>query len=224
MCVLDSVRAGATIENSIGRYVLIATCPDTVGVVAAVTGCLARHEMLITEAQHFLDPVTNSSILRVVFSPNSAVAENMESLRSDFASVADRFAMNWQIHDASKKPRMLVAVSKAKHCLNSLLRRWETGTLPIDVVGVVSNHEDCRRLAEWHGLTFYYLPIEQGGKQRQESLLLDLIDDLEIDLFVMARHMQVLSHEACEKLAGRAINIHHLFLPSFRGARPYHQA
>ena len=162
MCALDTVRVGARIENSTDRYVLIATCPDTVGVVAAVTGTLARHDMLITEAQHFLDPVTNSSILRVVFSPNTAAAEKMECLRSDFSSVAAGFAMDWRIHDALQKPRVLVAVSKAKHCLNSLLHRWETGTLPIDVVGVVSNNEGCRRLTEWHGLRFYYLPIEPG--------------------------------------------------------------
>jgi len=119
---------------------------------------------------------------------------------------------------------VLVAVSKQSHCLKSLLHRWEVGTLPVDIVGVVSNHETQRRLVEWHGLPFHHLPIEPGRKEEQEEKLLALFARLEADLLVLARYMQILSENACRELAGRAINIHHSFLPGFKGAKPYHQA
>lgn len=132
--------------------------------------------------------------------------------------------MNWRIHAAEKRLRVVVAVSKQGHCLKSLLHRWEVGTLPVDIAAVVSNHETQRRLVEWHGLPFHYLPIEPGRKEEQEAKLLALVTELDADLLVLARYMQILTDKACRELAGRAINIHHSFLPGFKGAQPYHQA
>lgn len=205
-------------------YVLTLSCPDGVGIVAAVTSDLARHGALVTEAQHFREPVSNSSILRIVFESGSAVEIDIERWASDFAAVAERFRMIWKVRAADTRKRVLVAVSKQGHCLKSLLHRWEVGTLPVDIVGVVSNHETQRRLVEWHELPFHYLPIEPRGKAAQEQQMLTLFRQLNADLLVLARYMQILSSDLCRALAGRAINIHHSFLPGFKGARPYHQA
>jgi formyltetrahydrofolate deformylase len=145
-------------------------------------------------------------------------------LIEQFRPVAERFAMDWSVHPAERRCRVLVAVSQAGHCLNALLHRWSIGTLPVEVVGVVSNHTDQQRLVEWYGLPFHHLPIEAGRKAGQEAQLLDLVEDSGAELFVLARYMQILSEDACARLAGRCINIHHSFLPGFKGARPYHQA
>jgi formyltetrahydrofolate deformylase len=206
------------------KFILTLSCPDTTGIVAAVTNELARHGALITEAQHYHEPLVNSTILRIAFETGGLSPLDMERLARDFLAVATRFGMTWKIHDAAERLRVLVAVSKQGHCLNSLLHRWEVGTLPIDIVGVVSNHETQRRLVEWHGLPFRYLPIDAGGKEAQEEKLLALFEHLKADLLVLARYMQILTDKACRKLAGRAINIHHSFLPGFKGAKPYHQA
>jgi formyltetrahydrofolate deformylase len=205
-------------------FVLTLSCPDAVGIVAAVTGFLAGHEALITEAQHFRDPPSNSTILRIVFKAGGALPLDIDRISHAFGEVASRFNMKWHIHDLAERLRVLVAVSKQGHCLKSLLHRWEVGTLHINIVGVVSNHEEQRRLVEWHNLPFHYLPIEQGRKEEQEHRLLALFDELEAELLVLARYMQILTSRACQKLAGRVINIHHSFLPGFKGARPYHQA
>lgn len=205
-------------------YILTLSCPDGVGIVAAVTSDLAQHGALITEAQHFREPITNRSILRIVFEAGGTAPLDIDQLTRDFAIVAERFRMKWKIRDAAARQRVLVAVSKQGHCLKSLLHRWEVGTLPIDIVGVVSNHETQRRLVEWYGLPFHYLPIEPRGKVAQEQRMLSLFRDLDGELLVLARYMQILSSELCRELAGRAINIHHSFLPGFKGARPYHQA
>ena len=212
-------------DTTFGRsFILTLSCPDTVGIVAAATSELAAHAALITEAHHYREPVSESSILRIVFEAGFAVPLDMERLRSHFAAVARPFGMTWQIHDAAAKLRVLVAVSKQGHCLNSLLHRWEVWTLPIEIVGVVSNHETQRRLVEWHGLPFHYLPIEPGRKEEQEAKLLTLFRELKAEVLVLARYMQILTERACRELAGRAINIHHSFLPGFKGAKPYHQA
>jgi formyltetrahydrofolate deformylase len=205
-------------------YILTLSCPDGIGIVAAVTNNLAQHCALVTEAQHFREPVSNSSILRIVFESGGAVPINIEHWARDFTKVAERFCMMWKIRAAATRKRVLVAVSKQGHCLKSLLHRWEVGTLPVDIVGVVSNHETQRRLVEWQGLPFHYLPIEPYGQAAQEQQMLSLFRELNADLLVLARYMQILSSELCRELAGRAINIHHSFLPGFKGARPYHQA
>nr|WP_298718987.1 formyltetrahydrofolate deformylase [uncultured Steroidobacter sp.] len=205
-------------------YILTLSCPDGVGIVAAVTNELAQHGALVTEAQHFREPVSNSTILRIVFETGETAPLDIQKLTRDFEKVAERFRMTWTIQDAAARQRVLVAVSKQGHCLKSLLHRWEVGTLPVDIVGVVSNHETQRRLVEWHGLPFHYLPLQPEGKQAQEQRMLKLFRDLKADLLVLARYMQILSSELCGELAGKAINIHHSFLPGFKGAQPYHQA
>jgi formyltetrahydrofolate deformylase len=205
-------------------HVLTLSCPDGVGIIAAVTVGLAQHGALVTEAQHFREPVSNSSILRLVFESGGATALDIERLTHDFAKVAERFRMTWKIRAAARRQRVLVAVSKQGHCLNSLLHRWGSGTLPVEIVGVVSNHETQRRLVEWYGLPFHYLPIGADGKAAQEQRMLSLFRELDAELMVLARYMQILSSEMCHALAGKAINIHHSFLPGFKGARPYHQA
>jgi formyltetrahydrofolate deformylase len=209
---------------SVTKYVLSLACPDSVGIIVAVTKSLGDHGALITEAQHFREPLCNSAVLRIVFEASAGAVLDLDQLTRDFAVVAERFRMAWKIRDAAQRTRVLVAVSKQGHCLKSLLNRWEVGTLPIDIAGVVSNHETQRRLVEWHGLPFHHLPIGPEGKGAQERQLLNLFSELDAELLVLARYMQVLSNEACRELAGRAINIHHSFLPGFKGARPYHQA
>ena len=209
--------------NSDARILTI-SCADTTGIVAAVSGFLADRRALITEAQHFRDPPMNRSYMRTVFGDAGHGLPDLATLRREFEPIARRFGMQWQFHDPAVRLRVMIAVSKQGHCLNSMLHRWHTGTLPIDIVGIVSNHDDLRRLAEWHGLPYHWLPIEAHTRAHQEQRMLALFDELAAELLVLARYMQILGEEACERLRGRAINIHHSFLPGFKGARPYHQA
>jgi formyltetrahydrofolate deformylase len=205
-------------------YALTLSCPDGVGIVAAVTGFLAQRGALITEAQHFRDPLSVSTILRVVFEGGPSGPVDIAPLSREFSQVAERFRMSWETHDLSRRMRILIAVSKQSHCLKSLLHRWETGTLPVDIAGVVSNHDDLQRLVEWHNLPFHHLPIGSEGKEKQEERMLALFSDLGAELLVLARYMQILTGNTCRRLHRRAINIHHSFLPGFKGAKPYHQA
>jgi formyltetrahydrofolate deformylase len=159
-----------------------------------------------------------------VFEPSDERKLDFARLTADLSVVANRYRMIWKIHDTAERPRVLVAVSKQGHCLNSLLHRWSEGSLPIEIVGVVSNHDAQQRLVEWHGLPYHHLPIERGHKPDQEAKVLALYTELKADLLVLARYMQVLSDRACQELSGKAINIHHSFLTRFKGASPYHQA
>ena len=210
------------IDSATNSYVLTMSCPDGKGIVAAITGFIAEHGGLITEAAHFVDEDSTRSFMRTVF--RCDVLPGKEELVRSFTPVAERFRMDWALHDAGAKSRVLVAVSKQGHCLNSLLHRWSIGVLPIDIVGIVANHDTHRRLAEWYGLPFHHFPIESGRKLDQERRVLELFDSTRSELLVLARYMQILSDVACERLAGRCINIHHSFLPGFKGAKPYHQA
>lgn len=203
-------------------YVLTVSCPDRTGIVAAVTRFIADHDGLITEAAHFVDEWSDRSFIRTTF--RGAFDVDGDAIRADFARTAESFSMDWALHDLDRRCRVLVAVSRQGHCLNNLLHRWSIGVLPIDIVGVVSNHEDQRRLVEWYGLPFHFLPILDHEKQQQEARMLELFSAEKADLLVLARYMQVLSPQTCEILSGRCINIHHSFLPGFKGARPYHQA
>jgi len=206
-------------------YILTTQCPDTTGVVAAVSGFLAAKNGLITEAQHYDDPFSDTSFMRVVFHDNGKGLPTQEALGDAFKQeVAEKLKMRFDLYSSERKCRVVVAVSKHGHCLNSLLHRWSTGTLNVDVLAVVSNHEDMRRLAEWHGVPFYYFPVEQGRKAEQEQRIIELFERVDAELLVLARYMQILSDNACRYFAGRAINIHHSFLPGFKGARAYHQA
>jgi formyltetrahydrofolate deformylase len=204
-------------------FILTIRCRDTVGIVAAVSTALAASQAFIAESSHFGDPETGLFFMRTVFRPTGEVARTREDFREALAPVARRFGMELALYAADSRTRVLLAVSKHGHCLNHLLHQWHSGELPIDVVGVVSNHEDMRRLVEWYGLPYHYLPTSDG-KYRQESRFREAITSSGADLTVLARYMQVLSDDMCRHLEGRCINIHHSFLPSFKGAKPYHQA
>ena len=209
--------------RSVGADIVLSlSCPDRTGIVAAVTHFIASRDGLITEAAHFVDDYSQRSFMRTRFrsGPNQTLAE----LRSAFADVADPLDMEWDMVPADARCRVLVAVSRQGHCLNSLLHRWSIDALPIEITGVVSNHLDHERMVGWYGLPFFHLPLKNDNKAAQERQLLNIFDETKSDLLVLARYMQILSTEACELLAGRCINIHHSFLPGFKGARPYHQA
>ncbi|CAN5383486.1 formyltetrahydrofolate deformylase [soil metagenome] len=205
------------------RHILILKCPDRKGVVAAVSGFLADNDASIVESNHFNDAMAGQFYMRTVFRPDGPMP-NAEALKAGFELIAQRFAMDWSLHATAEKPRVMIAVSRFGHCLFDLLHRWRAGLLPAEVVGVVSNHEDLRSFVEWSGVPFHHLPVSTANKAEQEAAFLALTDQLKVDLVVLARYMQILSPEMCARLAGRCINIHHSFLPGFKGARPYHQA
>lgn len=206
-------------------FVLTTWCPDTTGIVAAISGFLASNNCLITEAQHFDDPDASVSFMRTVFHDNGQGTPSITELEQKFdAAVGQRFGMTWQLHEAQRKCRAIVAVSQHGHCLNSILHRVSTGTLPIEVVAVVSNHQDMRSLAEWHGIPYHYFPVTAGRKPEQEARIIELFERTDAELLVLARYMQILTAESCRYFEGKAINIHHSFLPGFKGAKAYHQA
>jgi formyltetrahydrofolate deformylase len=206
------------------RYILTLSCKDARGIVAAVTGFLAEHYGFIIESAQFGDASTGMFFMRVEFALE-ARAPSIDIFRKSFsAKLAKRFGMEWVIIDKAEKSRVLVMVSKAGHCLNDLLYRHSTGQLAIDIPAIVSNHKDWEHVAKWHGIPFYHLPVTEKTKAKQEAEVLKLVDKHKIDVVVLARYMQILSPRLCEALEGRAINIHHSFLPSFKGAKPYHQA
>jgi formyltetrahydrofolate deformylase len=206
-------------------FVLTTACPDTTGIVAAVSGFLAGKGFSISEAQHFDDPQLQTSFMRTVFHDAGAATLAFADFDRRFAiEVAERFGMKWRFKEVSRRCRTLIAVSRQGHCLNSMLHRWSTGTLPIEIVAVVSNHLDMRSLVEWHGLPFHHLPVLEGRKDEQERRVIALFEQLDGELLALARYMQILTPAACDYFRGRAINIHHSFLPGFKGAKAYHQA
>ena len=214
-----------------GDFVLVLTCPDRPGVVHAVSGFLFGHGGDIVESQQFGDRLTGRFFMRIDFLVSGEGAEHggagqlsAEELRRDFADVAARFGMTFELWDARAPYRTLIMVSKHLHCLNDLLFRYSTGSLQIEIPAVVSNHLDAEPLVRAHGLDFVHIPVTPENKPRAEDQLRELVDKHGIHLVVLARYMQVLSDDLCAHLEGRAINIHHSFLPSFKGARPYHQA
>ncbi|MFF0015067.1 formyltetrahydrofolate deformylase [Streptomyces sp. NPDC005374] len=205
------------------EFVLTLSCPDRSGLVHAVTGFLVRHSGNIRESQQFDDRLQDRFFMRVHFDVSDP-AMSLEALRSGFAPVAEAYRITWQLCDASTPTRTLIMVSKFGHCLNDLLFRQRTGALGIEVAGIVSNHRDFAPLAETYGIPFHHVPVTPETKPDAEARLLELVDELDVDLVVLARYMQILSNDLCKQLEGRAINIHHSFLPSFKGARPYVQA
>ena len=209
-----------------GDYVLVLTCPDRPGVVHAVSGFLVRHGGNIVESQQFGDRLTGRFFMRIDFVVPGTGAEQIgvDDLRSDFAYVATEFDMTFELWDARTPYRTLIMVSKHLHCLNDLLFRYSTGSLQIEIPVVVSNHLDAEPLVRRHGLDFVHVPVTPETKPRAEDQLRELVEKHGIHLVVLARYMQVLSDDLCTELSGRAINIHHSFLPSFKGAKPYHQA
>jgi len=205
-------------------YILKSSCTDTVGIVAAVSGFLAERNALITEMSHFVDDEVQKSFLRVEFEYDTDESGLDQLIASYKKQVARQFGMRFEFYLTGQKVRTLIAVSRQSHCINSLLHHWWDGHLPIEITGIVSNHDDQRSLAEWYELPFHHFPIEPGKKPQQEAKILNLFEETGSELLVLARYMQILTAHACETLGGRAINIHHSFLPGFKGARPYYQA
>ena len=206
------------------EFIFKMTCPDTVGIVAAVTKFIADNEGFITSSSHYGDPVSNRFFMRTVFQPSGKTNFELEDLKNKFLPIADKYSMEWDIHDSASRYRVLIAVSKFGHCLNDLLHKAKTGQIPIDIPAVVSNHPDIREIVEWYNIPYYHLPVTPENKADQEGKLVKLAQEFNIDLVVLARYMQILSPELTKILSGKCINIHHSFLPSFKGAAPYQQA
>ncbi|NBX03657.1 MAG: formyltetrahydrofolate deformylase [Alphaproteobacteria bacterium] len=207
------------------RYILTLSCKDVRGIVASVTGFLHEQYGFVIESAQFGDESTDQFFLRIEFSVDAKHSPGDAELRTRFgAQVADKFGMQWQMVDKQQKSRVLIMVSKYGHCLNDLLYRYSTGQLPIEIPAIISNHTTWEHAAKWHDIPFYHLPTPVGSKAAQEEEVLRIAQEHNIDLVVLARYMQILSDDMCKKLTGRAINIHHSFLPSFKGAKPYMQA
>lgn len=207
-------------------FILTLSCPDQPGIVHAVSGLLFEQGCNILDSDQYGDEFTNRFFMRVHFVPQGQPLD-LQTLRDRFAPIGDRFSMQWGMFDAAIKPRVMILVSKIGHCLNDLLFRARAGQLPIEIAAIASNHRDFYQLAASYDVPFMHLPLLQATdaqKAQQEARIWEIAQEQQIDLVVLARYMQILSDDLCRKLEGRAINIHHSFLPSFKGAKPYHQA
>ena len=207
-------------------FILKISCPDRPGIVHAVSQFLFNQTANILDSAQFSDTFTSRFFMRVHFAKTSQEL-NLQNLQELFKGIGDSFQMDWELFDAASKPKVLIMVSKLGHCLNDLLFRTHSGYLPIEIAGIVSNHQDFQNLAAGYKIPFHFMPLSSANDERkneQEEQLLKLIDQEKIDLVVLARYMQILSPKVCEKLSGKAINIHHSFLPSFKGSKPYWQA
>ncbi|MFB6814197.1 formyltetrahydrofolate deformylase [Streptomyces sp. NPDC056347] len=204
------------------QYVLTLSCPDRQGIVHAVSSYLFMTGCNIEDSQQFGDHDTGLFFMRVHFSAEAPVT--VEKLRASFAAVGDSFRMEWQIHRSAERMRIVLMVSRFGHCLNDLLFRSRIGALPVEIAAVVSNHTDFAELVASYNVPFRHIPVTKGNKAEAEAQLLELVREENVELVVLARYMQVLSDDLCKQLSGRIINIHHSFLPSFKGAKPYHQA
>ncbi len=204
--------------------VLSASCPSRMGTTAAVTGFLAARRFYLMEMHQFDDTISQRFFVRITFCAVQGEQVDVVRLRSDFAAVAAAEEMEWRIQDSRERVRVLIMVSNLDHCLEDLLYRHRTGELKMDVTAVVSNHVTLQPTAMRHNLPFFHLPVTPATKAAQERRLLELIDSTRTELVVLARYMQILSDDLCARVRGRAINIHHSFLPGFKGAKPYHQA
>lgn len=210
--------------QSDNQFVLKVSCRTGTGIVAGITSYLSERGCNITELAQFDDKISGQFFMRCVLSMLDESEHTLESLRAGFAHVADRFDLEWSMHDLQSPPRVLIMVSRFDHCLVDLLYRHHKGELNIEITAVVSNHPDLQQIVEREGIPFIHLPVSADTKPEQEARLLDIIEETWSELVVLARYMQVLSDDLCRTLHGRAINIHHSFLPGFKGAKPYHQA
>ncbi|HDS1682104.1 TPA: formyltetrahydrofolate deformylase [Pseudomonas putida] len=206
------------------HFILRVSCPAVSGIVAAVTTYLAEHGCYISEMAQFDDEDNGRFFMRAVFRYNTGITGDTPQLEAGFADVARRFDMDWSLHSSARPLRVLLMVSKFDHCLADLLYRHAKGELDMQITAVVSNHLDLRPMAERQGIRFVYLPVTKETKAEQEAALMGIVEDTGTELVVLARYMQILSDDLCRQLSGRAINIHHSFLPGFKGAKPYHQA
>jgi len=203
------------------RYTLTISCPDRAGIIAAVTGFIAQHGGFIVEASYHTDLETQRFFMRQEILADSLPFDAHE-FRRRFAQLSDEFEMTWQFSDSARKKRLVILVSKQDHCLNDLLHRWRSGELLVDIPCVISNHEDLRSFVEWHGIPFIHVDV--ADKAAAFARIGALFEQHQGDTLVLARFMQIMPADFCQRYAGRIINIHHSFLPSFVGAKPYHQA
>lgn len=213
-----AIAAGVTKKH----FILLINCDDRPGIVAAVAQYIAGQGGNILESAQYGDADTGRFFMRVAFAPPEGVG--IDHFRDAFTLVAQQIGCEWQLHDAARKPRVAIMVSQGGHCLNDLLYRTSTGRMPMEIASVISNHLTWQRRVAHEGLDFHYLPITADNKAAQEQKLSALLDDQKVDLLILARYMQVLSPELCDRMSGRIINIHHSFLPGFKGAKPYHRA
>ncbi len=202
-------------------YILTLSCPDRLGLVHAVSGFLLERSGNIEEAAQYNDQGTGLFFMRVQF---ACAQLSFDELKSQLAGFAAPFAMQWQLHAQAQPMRSVIMVSKEGHCLNDLLFRWKSGLLPLDIRAIISNHREFYQLAASYNVPFHHLPVTAATKAQVEARQLEIIQTEEAELVVLARYMQILSNDLCRSLSGRAINIHHSFLPSFKGAKPYYQA
>ncbi|HZX50751.1 formyltetrahydrofolate deformylase [Pseudomonas sp. XK-1] len=206
------------------QYVIKISCPAASGIVAAVTTYLADKGCYISEMSQFDDETSGRFFMRAVFRFNDSYEGDIDEVEQGFAAVAQRFDMQWTLHSTATPMRVLLMVSKFDHCLTDLLYRYHKGEMDMQITAIVSNHLDLRPMAEREGIRFIYLPVTKDSKAEQEAALMKIVDETRTELVVLARYMQILSDDLCKQLSGRAINIHHSFLPGFKGAKPYHQA
>lgn len=204
-------------------YTLVISCPDRVGIVAKVSNFLAMYGGWITEANHHSDLPSDWFFMRHEIRADS-LPFGLDEFRTAFSPIAREFEMDWYICDSDVKKRVVLMASKESHCLADLLNRWKSGELDCDIPCVISNHEDFRELVEWHGIPYHYVPVDKDNKQPSFDRVEQIVEEANADCVVLARYMQILPPNLCDKYAGRVINIHHSFLPSFAGAKPYHQA
>jgi formyltetrahydrofolate deformylase len=204
--------------------VLVLSCQDAPGIVHAVSGLLVQERCTIVESHQFDSLTSGMFYMRVEFAHVDGVALDLPALRGAFEETARRFQMSWRLTDAAERQRVVIMVSQYAHCLNDLLFRNSVGELNLDVVAVVSNHPTLKGIADFYGIPFRHIPVSRDTKQEAEAALLDIVREERVELVILARYMQILSDDLCRQLGGRAINIHHSMLPSFKGARPYHQA
>ncbi|MFT5721213.1 MAG: formyltetrahydrofolate deformylase [Motiliproteus sp.] len=205
------------------RYRLVISCPDRVGIVAMVSSFISSHGGSITEANQHSDSITGWFFMRYEISARN-LAFSVDELRESFDSIAQSFKMTWHLSDSSRPKRVLLMASKQSHCLADLLYRYASLELDCEIPCVISNHDDLRSMVEWHGIPYYHVPVDAEHKQAAFDRVVELVEQNQIDTIVLARYMQILPPELCQRYASQVINIHHSFLPSFAGAKPYHQA
>ncbi len=212
-----------TMPQEANNYIFTGTCRAGTGVVAAVTSYLAERDCYICALEQFDDDSTDKFFMRAVFRPQDG-SPSIDSIRESFAEVSAKFAMDWHIHDPKVPVKTLIMVSKYDHCLDDILYRRRKGEFNMEITAVVSNHVDLRAMVEREGIAFIHLPVTKDTKPQQEQRLLEIVNETGTELVILARYMQILSNELSAQLSGRCINIHHSFLPGFKGAKPYHQA
>ena len=213
----------STSQPSCSELILTFSCDDQPGIVASVANLFALQGFNIRESSQFEDVHTRRFFMRTVFESETG-PQSLEQIKLSFGPIAEKYDMHWEIYPSSYKPKVVIAVSQWGHCLSNLLNSWKLGSLPVDVVAVVSNHKDMQSTCDWYQVPFHHFPVCKDTKTQQEAQIMQVMSDTGADFLVLARYMQILSQAMCEQLEGKAMNIHHSFLPGFKGAKPYHQA